>query len=169
MNYNKITINFIIIKRMSKQSIEEIKQNLHIFKNAVYKTRNDLDKAFNRSLNSLEYSYKYRKVVENHINKYKKLQKDIVLYIGTDKWDNYINDINEEKKQLEKVLKAYIKVRDIEALEITNEAILAESEAREFMLASMSDLIGALSELNGDRSDYIIHEAELIVNETSKN
>ena len=150
---------------MSNQTIEEIKQNLHIFKNAVNKTRNDLDKSFNRSLNSLEYSYKYRKVVENHINKYKSLQKDIGLYIGTDKWDKYINDINEEKKQLDKVFKAYIKVIDVEALEITNNAILAESDAREFMLACMSDLIGALSDLNGDKSDNIINEAQLILNE----
>jgi len=150
---------------MSKPSIEEIKQNLHIFKNAVNKTRNDLDKAFNRSINSLEYSNKYRKVVENHINKYKSLQKDIGLYIRTDKWDKYINDINEEKKQLDKVFKAYIKVIDVEALEITNNAILAESDAREFMLACMSDLIGALSDLNDAKSDNIINEAQLILNE----
>ena len=150
---------------MSKPSIEEIKQNLCIFKNAVNKTRNDLDKAFNRSLNSLEYSFKFRKVVENHINKYKKLQKDIGLYIGTDKWDKYIYDLNEEKKQLDKVFKAYIKVIDVEALEITNNAILAESDAREFMLACMSDLIGALSDLNGDQSDNIIKEAQSILNE----
>ena len=38
---------------MSKPSIEEIKQNLCIFKNAVNKTRLDLDKAFERSINGL--------------------------------------------------------------------------------------------------------------------
>jgi transcription termination factor NusB len=154
---------------MSKPSIEEIKQNLCIFKNAVNKTRNDLDKVFERSINGLENSYKYRKIVENHINKYKKLQKDIGLYIGTDKWDKYINEIDEEKKQLDKVLKAYIKVRDVEALEITNNAILAESDAREFMLACMSDLIGSLIELNGDRSDDIIIEAESIIKTENNN
>ena len=150
---------------MSKPSIEEIKQNLDIFKNAVNKTRYDIDKTFNRAINGLENRNKYIKIVENHVNKYKVLQKNIGSYIGTDKWDNYIKSINDTKNDLSKVLKAYIKVSDIEALETANTAILAESDAREFMLSCMSDLIGALSELNGDKNEIVINEAESILNE----
>ena len=147
------------------EKILEIKKNLCIFKNAVNNTRNDLDKAFERTINGLEHGYHYRSFVENHINNYKKLQEDIGSYIGTDKWEKYKNDINEEKKELEKVLKAYIKVRDVESLEIANNTILLESDARDFMLSCMSDLIGSLIELNGDKSDNIINEAEAILNQ----
>ena len=148
------------------EKITEIKKNLCIFKNAVNKTRNDLEKAFDRTINGLENSYHYREFVEKRINNYKKLKKDIGSYIGTDKWEKYKNDINEEKKELEKVLKAYIKVRDVDSLEIANKTILLESDARDFMLSCMSDLIGALIELNGDTSDNIINDAESILNET---
>lgn len=150
---------------MSEKKILEIKQNLDIFKNVVSKTRYDIDKTFNRAINGLENRNKYIKIVENHVNRYKMLQKNIGSYIGTDKWDNYIKSINDTKNDLSKVLKAYIKVSDIEALENANNAILAESDAREFMLACMSDLIGALSELNGDKNEIVINEAELILNE----
>lgn len=148
------------------EKIIEIKKNLCIFKNAVNNTRNDLDKAFERTINGLENGYHYRVFVENRINNYKNLQNNIGSYIGTDKWEKYKNDINEEKKELAKILKAYIKVRDVDSLEIANNAILLESDARDFMLSCMSDLIGSLIELNGDKSDNIISEAELILNET---
>jgi hypothetical protein len=148
------------------EKITEIKKNLCIFKNAVNKTRNDLEKAFDRTINGLENGYHYRKFVEKRISNYKNLQKDIGTYIGTDEWEKYKNDINEEKKELEKVLKAYIKVRDVDSLEIANKTILLESDARDFMLSCMSDLIGALIELNGDTSDNIINDAESILNET---
>ena len=148
------------------EKIVEIKKNLCIFKNAVNKTRNDLDKAFNRSINGLENGYHYREFLEKRINNYKKLQTDVGSYIGTDKWEKYKNDINNEKKDLEKVLKAYIKVRDVKSLEIANETILLENDARDFMLSCMSDLIGALIELNGVKSDNIINEAETLLNET---
>ena len=147
------------------EKIIEIKKNLFVFKNAVNKTRNDLDKAFDRSINGLENGYHYRGIVEKHINNYKKLQDEIGSYIGTDKWDKYKNALNEEKKKLEKVLKAYIKVRDVESLEIANNKIVLESEARDFMLSCMSDLIDTLIELNGDKSDNIINEAESILNQ----
>jgi len=147
------------------EKIIEIKKNLCVFKNAVNKTRNDLDKAFDRSINGLENGYYYREFVKKHINNYKKLQNEIGSYIGTDKWEKYKNDLNEEKKELEKVLKAYIKVIDVESLEIANNTILLESDARDFMLSCMSDLIGSLIELNGDESDNIINDAELILNQ----
>ena len=147
------------------EKIIEIKKNLCIFKNAVNTTRNDLEKAFYRSINGLEHGYNYRGFVKNHINKYKKLQEEIGSYIGTDKWEKYKNDINEEKKELEKVLKAYIKVRDVNSLEVANNAILLESDARDFMLNCMSKLVDALIELNGDESDNIINEAEEILNQ----
>jgi len=149
------------------EKIIEIKKNLCIFKNAVNETRNDLVKSFDRSINGLENGYRYKQFVENRINAYKKLQKDIGSYIGTDQWEKYKNDMNEEKKQLEKVLNAYIKVRDTDSLEITNNKIVLENEARGFMLSCMSDLIEALIELNGDKSDSIINEAESILNQNS--
>jgi hypothetical protein len=149
------------------EKIIEIKKNLCIFKNAVNETRNDLEKSFDRSINGLENGYRYRQIVENRINAYKKLQKDIGSYIGTDQWEKYKNDMNEEKKQLEKVLKAYIKVRDADSLEITNNKIVLENEARGFMLSCMSDLIDVLIELNGDKNDLIINEAESILNQNS--
>ena len=62
-------------------------------------------------------------------------------------------------------MKAYIKVRDVNSLEVANNAILLESDARDFMLNCMSKLVDALIELNGDESDNIINEAEEILNQ----
>ena len=43
--------------------------------------------------------------------------------------------------------------------------MLAENEARGFMLDCMADLIGELMELSDDKSDQLIDEAESILND----
>ena len=64
-------------------------------------------------------------------------------------------------------LKTYERVRDVEALEISNNAILDEENARQFMLNCMADLIGELIELNGDKSELVIDEAKSLLADVS--
>ena len=154
---------------LQKEKILNLRQNLIIFKRAVHKSQLEADSAFDRSIKGLANEYLYRDSVEKQMNKYKasiKLAQDATdINIRKDLNDN----IAKEKNELAKTLKIYNNKRDVEALEIANNAMLAENEARGFMLDCMADLISELMELSDDKSDSLINEAESIVNDSSNN
>jgi len=155
---------------LQKEKILNLRQNLIIFKKAVNKTQIDADKSFDRAIQGLANEYLYRESVEKQLNKYKasiKLAQDAIGTDGTDGKDlKDLNDnISKEKTELANILEIYNNKRDIEALEIANNAMLAENEARGFMLDCMADLIGELMELSDDKSDQLIDEAESILND----
>ena len=144
-----------------------LRQNLTIFKNAVRRTRVITEETFNRAEIGLTQDYMYRDIVERQIDAYKNAKKLADESINTEKWSNLNELANKEKHILAENLKTYEHVRDVEALEISNSAILEEENARQFMLNCMADLIGELIELSGDKSEIVIHEANSLLNDDS--
>jgi len=148
-----------------EKRITLLRQNLTIFKNAVRRTRDKSEEAFNRAEIGLTQDYIYRDIVEKQIDAYKNAKKLADESINTENWSNLNELANKEKHILAENLKTYERVRDVEALEISNNAILDEENARQFMLNCMADLIGELIELAGDKSELIIEEAKLLLND----
>jgi hypothetical protein len=154
---------------LQKEKILNLRQNLIIFKKAVNKSQIDVDKSFDRAIQGLANEYLYRESVEKQLNKYKASVKLAQDAIGTDTVKDLNDAITKEKTELANTLEIYNNKRDVEGLEIANNAMLAENEARGFMLDCMADLIGELMALSDDKSDSLINEAESIVNKTSNN
>jgi len=149
---------------LQKEKILNLRQNLIIFKKAVNKSQIDVDKSFDRAIQGLANEYLYRESVEKQLNKYKASVKLAQDAIGTDTVKDLNDAIAKEKTELANTLEIYNNKRDVEGLEIANNAMLAENEARGFMLDCMADLIGELMALSDDKSDSLINEAESIVN-----
>jgi hypothetical protein len=146
-----------------EKRITLLRQNLTIFKNAVRRTRAITEETFNRAEIGLTQDYIYRDIVERQIDAYKNAKKIADESINTENWSNLNQLANKEKNKLAENLKTYERVRDVEALEISNNAILDEENARQFMLNCMADLIGELIELSGDKSELVIEEAKSLL------
>ena len=150
-----------------ERRITLLRQNLTIFKNAVRRTRAITEETFNRAEIGLTQDYVYRDIVEEQIEAYKITKKIADESINTENWSALNEVANREKNKLAECLKTYERVRDVEALEISNNAILDEENARQFMLNCMADLIGELIELSGDKSELVIEEAKSLLADVS--
>jgi hypothetical protein len=150
-----------------EKRITLLRQNLTIFKNAVRRTRSITEETFNRAEIGLTQDYIYRDIVEKQIDAYKNAKKLADESINSENWYTHNEVANGEKNKLAECLKTYERVRDVEALEISNNAILDEENARQFMLNCMADLIGELIELSGDKSEFVIEEAKSLLNDVS--
>jgi hypothetical protein len=148
---------------LQKEKILNLRQNLIIFKKAVNKSQIDVDKSFDRAIQGLANEYLYRESVEKQLNKYKASVKLAQDATGTDTVKDLNDAIAKEKTELANTLEIYNNKRDVEGLEIANNAMLAENEARGFMLDCMADLIGELMALSDDKSDSLINEAESLL------
>jgi len=152
---------------MSKDNesrVTTLKQNLLLFKRAYHNAKSDSDEAFERVIRALDHDYHYRGFLEKQIEIYKKALKNL---LETDKRDDKYQSLNvfaiNEKYKLEDMLKTYNRVRDVESFQIAEEKALIEAEAKDFLLNCQSELIGAMIELNGDKSDNLIEEANKLL------
>jgi hypothetical protein len=147
------------------KKIKILEQNLVIFKNAVIKTSIDADKSFERVRCAINKDYQYREFLEEKIIIYKNAKKIAKESIGLPNW-KFLNDIAiREKYKLATELETYNKNRDINSYQIADDAQMNEAEAREFLLVAKSKLLDALMDLVGDKSENLINEAELLLNE----
>jgi hypothetical protein len=144
--------------------INILKQNLLLFKRAYHNAKNDSDEAFERVIRALDHDYHYRGFLEKQVEIYKKALKNLS---ETDKRDDKYQSLNvraiNEKYKLEDMLKTYNRVRDIKSFQIAEDKALIEAEAKDFLLNCQSELIGAMMELNGYKSDELIEEAKKLI------
>jgi len=147
-----------------QNKINELKLKLVTLKNEYKIIRDDAEKAFDDVIIALEHDYSYRTILEKQIEICKNINKTLA---ETSKTDDKYQVINmtaiKEKYNLYDSLKTYNRLRNVKSYEIAEEKALLESDAKEKVLSCQSDLMGALMEFNGDRSDKLIDEANLIV------
>jgi hypothetical protein len=147
-----------------QNKINELKSKLVTLKNEYRIIREDAEKAFDDVIIALEHDYSYRTIVEKQIDNCKNINK-VVEQISTtdDKYQSINMTAIKEKYNLYDTLKTYNKLRNVNSYKIAEEKALLESEAKEKVLTCQSDLMGALMEFNGDKSDKLIDEASLLV------
>jgi hypothetical protein len=152
---------------MSKEiesKITRLKHNLLFLKKAYSNAKNDSDEAYERVILALDHDYNYRNLLVKQIEIYKKAKQ---ILLETDKKDDKYQSLNvraiNEKYKLSDMLSTYNRVRDVESFQIAEEKALIEAEAKDFLLNCQSELIGAMMDLNGDKSDELIEEANLLL------
>jgi hypothetical protein len=133
-------------------------QNLIIFKNALHKTRIDRERAFERAQNGIINEYCYRDYLIKQMEEYRKAKKVANDAISTENYENLTNLAIKEKYKLMNMYETYNRIRDDESLQIANDAIIAESDAMQFMNAEMSKLLDVLIERSGDQGESVINE-----------
>jgi hypothetical protein len=138
--------------------IEICQQNLIIFKKALDNTRLRREETFDRAQKGIINEYCYRDILIRQMEEYRKAKKVANDATNTENYDNLTNLAIKEKYKLMNMYETYNKVRDDESLQIANDAILAESEAMQFMNAEMSKLLDALIEKSGDQGESVIYE-----------
>ena len=143
--------------------INKLKKNLVIYKKIYNKARIDAEEAMQNSLIALEQDYCYQISIKKQIKLYKNAKKIVDDTFNLE--DNIIAIKNRdlEKSKLEGLVIRYNKILEEKTHENAEKLSVIEMDAKEIILNIESELIGSLMELNGDKSDKLLEEANLLL------
>ena len=143
--------------------INKLKKNLVIYKKIYNKARIDAEEAMQNSLIALEQDYCYQISIKKQIKLYKNAKKIVDDTFNLE--DNIIAIKNRdlEKSKLEGLVIRYNKILEEKTHENAEKLSVIEMDAKEIILNIESELIGALMDLNGDKSDKLLEEANLLL------
>jgi hypothetical protein len=143
--------------------ITKLKKNLVIYKKIYNKARIDAEEAMQNSLIALEQDYCYQISLKKQIKLYKNAKKLVDETFNLE--DNILAVKNRdlEKSKLDGLVKRYNKILEDNTHEKAEKLSIIEMDAKEIILNQESELIGALMELNGDKSDKLLEEANLLL------
>ena len=147
----------------AEEKITKLKNNLIIFKKIYNKARNDAEEAMQNSIIALEQDYCYQITIKKQIKLYKNAKKIVDETFSLE--DNMIAVKNRdlERAKLDGLVKRYNKILNENTHENAEKLSVLEMDAKEIILNNESELIGALMELNGDKSDKLLEEAKLLL------
>jgi hypothetical protein len=143
--------------------INKLKKNLIIYKKIYNKARIDAEEAMQNSLIALEQDYCYQISIKKQIKLYKNAKKIVDETFNLE--DNMIAVKNRdlERSKLEGLVIRYNKILEETTHQDAEKLSVLEMDAKEIILNQESELIATLIELNGDKSDKLLEEANLLL------
>jgi hypothetical protein len=143
--------------------ITKLKNNLIILKKIYNKARNDAEEAIQNSITALEQDYCYQITIKKQIKLYKNAKKIVDETLAVEDHMLAIKNRDLERAKLEGLVVRYNKILNENTHENAEKLSILEMDAKEIILNNESELIGALMELNGDKSDKLLDEAKLLL------
>ena len=143
--------------------INKLKKNIVIYKKIYNKARIDAEEAMQKSLIALEQDYCYQISIKKQIKLYKNAKKVVDETFNLE--DNMLAVKNRdlERYKLEGLVQRYNKILEEQTHQNAERLSILEIDAKEIMLNQESELIAVLMELNGDKSDKLLDEANLLL------
>jgi hypothetical protein len=143
--------------------ITKLKKNIVIYKKIYNKARIDAEEAMQKSLIALEQDYCYQISIKKQIKLYKNAKKVVDETFNLE--DNMLAVKNRdlERYKLEGLVQRYNKILEEQTHQNAERLSILEIDAKEIMLNQESELIAVLMELNGDKSDKLLDEANLLL------
>jgi hypothetical protein len=143
--------------------INKLKKNLVIYKKIYNKARIDAEEAMQNSIIALEQDYCYQISIKKQIKLYKNAKKIVDDTFNLE--DNIIAIKNRdlEKSKLEGLVIRYNKILEEKTHQDAEKLAILEMDAKELILNQESELIATLMDLNGEKSDGLLEEANLLL------
>ena len=152
-----------ILEESIIDKITKLKKNLVIYKKIYNKARIDAEEALQNSLITLEQDYCYQISLKKQIKLYKNAKKIVDDTFNLEDKILAVKNRDLERSKLEGLVIRYNKILEDKTHEKAEKLAVLEMDAKELILNIESELIGALMELNGDKSDKLLEEANLLL------
>jgi hypothetical protein len=143
--------------------INKLKKNLVIYKKIYNKARIDAEEAMQNSLIALEQDYCYQISIKKQIKLYKNAKKIVDDTFNLEDNMLAIKNRDLERSKLEGLVIRYNKILEETTHQDAEKLSVLEMDAKEIILNQESELIATLMELNGDKSDKLLEEANLLL------
>jgi hypothetical protein len=143
--------------------INKLKKNLVIYKKIYNKARIDAEEAMQNSLIALEQDYCYQISIKKQIKLYKNAKKIVDDTFNLE--DNMLATKNRdlERSKLEGLVIRYNKILEEKTHQDAEKLAILEMDAKELILNQESELIATLMDLNGEKSDGLLEEANILL------
>jgi hypothetical protein len=152
-----------ILEESIIDKITKLKKNLVIYKKIYNKARIDAEEALQNSLITLEQDYCYQISLKKQIKLYKNAKKIVDDTFNLEDKILAVKNRDLERSKLEGLVIRYNKILEDKTHEKAEKLAVLEMDAKELILNIESELIGALMELNGYKSDKLLEEANLLL------
>jgi hypothetical protein len=143
--------------------INKLKKNLVIYKKIYNKARIDAEEAMQNSLIALEQDYCYQISIKKQIKLYKNAKKIVDDTFNLEDNMLAIKNRDLEKSKLEGLVIRYNKILEEKTHQDAEKLAILEMDAKELILNQESELIATLMDLNGEKSDGLLEEANILL------
>jgi hypothetical protein len=153
----------IITEDVIIDKINKLKKNLVKYKKIYNKARIDAEEAMQNSIIALEQDYCYQISIKKQIKLYKKAKKIVDDTFNLEDNMLAIKNRDLERSKLEGLVVRYNKILEETTHQDAEKLSVLEMDAKEIILNQESELIATLMELNEDKSDRLLEEANLLL------
>ena len=153
----------IITEDVIIDKINKLKKNLVKYKKIYNKARIDAEEAMQNSIIALEQDYCYQISIKKQIKLYKKAKKIVDDTFNLEDNMLAIKNRDLERSKLEGLVVRYNKILEETTHQDAEKLSVLEMDAKEIIINQESELIATLMELNEDKSDRLLEEANLLL------